>query len=87
MVMLGNLSVQRIEERLGIELTDEERAFLSSTRQEIANNIAKDKWHCFDIPFVMVCGSQETAMKVCEILRPYESKMTGTIRIVIAREV
>ena len=33
MVMLGNLSVQQIEERLGIELTDEERAFLSSKRQ------------------------------------------------------
>jgi hypothetical protein len=87
MVMLGNLSVQQIEERLGIELTDEERAFLSSSRQQRAEGIAKDKWHCFDIPFVMVCGSQETAMKVCEILRPYESKMTDAIRIVIAREV
>lgn len=86
MVMLGNLSVQQIEERLGIKLTDEERAFLSSLRQERAEKIAKDKWHCFDIPFVMVCGSRETAMKICEILRPYESKMTRAIRIAIESE-
>ena len=86
MVMLGNLSVRQIEERLGIKLTDEERTLLSSTRQARAEGIAKDKWHCFDIPFVMMCGSQETAIKICEILRPYESKMTEAIRIVIASE-
>jgi len=80
-ILLGNLNVSQIEKRLSITLTDEEREFLINTRQDKAENIAKDKWHCFDIPFTLVCGSEELAIKVREILEPYAEKMTGSIAI------
>lgn len=82
-ILLGNLTVQQIEERLGITLTDEERQFLISTRQEKAENIAKDKWHCFDMPFNMVCGSRDFVMKVYEVLKPYSDKMIVPLQVSI----
>lgn len=62
--MLGNLSVKQIEERLGIEFPEEIREFMKQTHQPSANNIAKGKWHCFDLPFNIVCGDMEIATKI-----------------------
>jgi len=81
MVMLGNLSVKEIEKELDITLSDEDKEFFKNTRQQIANNIAKGKWHCFHLPFVIVCGDEETAIKVRDILLPHEKKMKGQIQI------
>ena len=53
-MMLGNLSVEQIEEQLGIQLKDEEREELRAMRQLEAENISPGKWHCFQFPFVMV---------------------------------
>lgn len=71
-IKFGNLSVNEIEKRCNIKLTDEEKIFLNETRQEKASNIEIGKWHCFDLPFQMVCGDEETAMKVYDILKKYE---------------
>lgn len=62
--MLGNLSVSQIESRLGIDFPDEIRDFMQQSNQHEASNIAKGKWHCFDIPFRIVCGDMETAQKI-----------------------
>ena len=59
--MLGNLSVSQIETRLCIEFPESTREFMNRTHQPNANNITEGKWHCFDIPFVLVCGDKETA--------------------------
>ena len=80
-IMLGNLSVPQLEKRLGIKLTDEEREFLENTRQQKAEDIEKNKWHCFDIPFTIVCGSEKFAQKLVEILTPYSDKMAEPLRI------
>lgn len=82
-VMLGNLTVKQIEERLGIKLTDTERELLNNTHQSKAENIKEDKWHCFDLPFTILCGSMDTAIKVRDILSPYSSSMHGQIQIAI----
>ena len=82
-ILLGNLTVSQLEKRLGITLTDDERQFLIGTNQEKAENIKPDKWHCFDLPFNLVCGSREFAIKVCEILKPYSNKMITQLRISI----
>lgn len=82
-ILLGNLTVQKIEKRLGIVLTDDEKNFLNSTYQAKAEKIAKDKWHCFDIPFNIVCGSMEFATKVYEVLKPYSDKMLEPLQISI----
>ena len=63
-IMLGNLSVKEIEERLGIEFPDDIKMFMKKTHQPQANNIQKGKWHCFDMPFNLVCGDMETALKI-----------------------
>lgn len=80
-IYLGNLSVKQIEERLGITLEDAEREQLLSTRECNASYIPKDKWHCFDIPFIIQCGSKETAIIVRDMLSPYSDKMKCQIRI------
>lgn len=62
--MLGNLTVAQIEERIGITFSEEIRTFMKENHQEEANNIKNGKWHCFDLPFNLVCGDVETATKI-----------------------
>jgi cell wall assembly regulator SMI1 len=62
--MLGNLSVDQIEKRLGIQFPEDVREFMKSSHQANAQKIQKGKWHCFDIPFQLVCGDMETASKI-----------------------
>ena len=71
-IMLGNLTLKQIEDRTGIELSAEDRAELSGMRQEKAENIASGKWHCFDLPFMIVCGDKPTAEKMLKILSAYD---------------
>jgi len=85
-IYLGNLSVKQIEQRLGIELTEDERKQLNETHQDVASNVQKGKWHCFDIPFIVECGDMDTAIKIRDILTPYGSKMKRPIDIGIAEE-
>jgi len=68
-IMLGNQTVSQIEERLGIDFPEEIREFMKKTHQSEANNIAKGKWHCFDIPFNLVCGDVETAKKIFDSVK------------------
>ena len=80
-IYLGNLSVAEIEKRLEITLTDEERKQLSEDRQERCENLGADKWHCYDMPFLIACGSSEQAKKVYNLLKPYADKMKKQIQI------
>ena len=63
-MMLGNLTVKQIEERTGVDFPDEIREFMNQTHNPDANNISKGKWHCFDMPFTLVCGDMDTALKI-----------------------
>lgn len=74
-IYLGNLTVEQMEKRLGIQLSDPDRKELKDSHQEKASNIAADKWHCFDIPFTIACGSYAFAKKLNEMLTPYASQM------------
>ncbi|MBF4468840.1 MAG: hypothetical protein ISP01_05480 [Methanobrevibacter arboriphilus] len=80
-VFLGNLSVQQIEKRLGIEISENERLKLKNMHCNNATDIPENKWHCFDMPFVLMCGSKETCQIVYDILKKYSSKMEEEIRI------
>ena len=70
-IMLGNLSLQQIQERTGVTLSEEDKTILNAMRQEKAENIKPDKWHCFYLPFMMVCGDKPTAEKVVNLLSAY----------------
>jgi hypothetical protein len=79
--MLGNLSVSQIEKRLGIEFPEDIREFMKQTHQAEASNIGKGKWHCFDIPFILVCGDMQTATKIFEGLKPQSDKCKEALQI------
>ena len=81
---LGNLSVKDIERRLQITLTDDERKTLTDMREQNASNIPADKWHCFDIPFTLACGSMETAIIIRDILQPHSSQMKVQLELSLA---
>ncbi len=67
--MLGNLTVKQIQDRLGIEFPQDIQDFMRKSNQSEANNIAKGKWHCFDIPFTIVFGDYDIAKKVYDALK------------------
>ena len=73
-MMLGNLNTEQIEKRLGIEFPKEIREFMKNTHQSKAENIQKGKWHCFDIPFNLVCGDMEVATKIFNSLKDKSSE-------------
>lgn len=81
-IMLGNLSLKQIEERIGINISLEDKETLNEMRQDKAENIATGKWHCFDLPFMMVCSDKPTAEKVVKILSQYDwSKAKESLKI------
>ena len=63
-VYLGNLNVDQIEKRIGINFPEDVRDFMSTSHQPSATNIKKGKWHCFYSPFVLVCCDIETAENI-----------------------
>ena len=72
--MLGNQSISQIEKRLGIEFPEDIREFMKQTHQPEASNICKGKWHCFDIPFNLVCGDRATATKIINSVKDRSSE-------------
>lgn len=79
---LGNKTVEEIEQEHSFVLSDEHRAELQNMRQDNAQTIESDKFHIFDIPRAITCGSMKTATRVYEILKQYDIK--GRITICVA---
>ena len=74
-IYLGDLMPEQIERRLGIELSTEDKKILLESHQGTVNNIPIDhgKWHCFDIPFMMMTGSMETAVYFRDLFMKYHA--------------
>jgi len=83
-IMLGNLSVQQLETRTGVTFSDELKTLLKETHELSANNIPKGKWHCFDLPFHMVCGDMDIAQKIYDHLKPFASDFKEQLQISIS---
>jgi cell wall assembly regulator SMI1 len=83
-IMLGNLSVSQIEKRLGIEFPEETREFMKQTHQSKAANIMKGKWHCFDIPFNLMCGDMETATKIYNSVKERSSECKEALQFFLS---
>ena len=72
-IMLGNQTVSQIESRLNIKLTEEQKELLNSTRQEnVSVPLGEGKWHCYDIPFTMVCDSKKTADAMVKLFTSHD---------------
>jgi len=86
MLLLGNLSIEEIEERVDVLFPDKLKEIMKVSQQEdVSIKIAPDKWHCFNIPFIMVCGSQETAMVIYDYLKPLHNKFKQQLQISIQK--
>lgn len=80
-ILLGNLTVKELESEHGFNLSDEHRTALERMRQNKAEVYKTDKFHIFDIPRTILCGSKDVAVNVYEILKLYDIK--GHIEIAI----
>lgn len=89
-MMLGNLSVDEIEKRMGIEFPIETKIFMEQTREETPARIAvgTGKWHCFDTPFHLVCGDIETARKIYESVKARSQEIKEKLEIsIVSKEI
>ena len=86
-IMLGNLTVDQIEKRLQIPLTEQHKKELFESWQPKAEHIESGKWHWFDIPFYMVCGDRATAEKWRDIFMTYDLSKTERFGITWEQEV
>jgi hypothetical protein len=90
-IYFGNLSIPQIEQRTGIEFPQELKNYMESRQQSAVANIQtgesipiqKDRWHCFDIPFILVCGDIEIANKIYGDLKKFSSKFKEQLQIAI----
>lgn len=83
-MMLGNLSVEQMERRMGIVFPDDLKKVLAKYHQNnVATDIKPGYWHCFDIPFTMVCGNTDLAELVQEKLTPLVDKIVTPLSVMI----
>jgi len=82
-MMLGNLSINEIEKRMGVVMPDDTKEFMAKSHQSRAENISAGKWHCFDIPFVLLCGDVETAQNIYDGIKHLSSDIKCQLQISI----
>ena len=83
-MMLGNLSIRQMEERLGIDFPEPFRTDFAEMHQQEADDVKPGKWHCFDLPFFLVVGDGGMVQMVKDTLMPLAEQMTGSIRVGVA---
>lgn len=80
-MLLGNLNIEEIQKRSGVTFPEELVEYMKPRKQEGASNIKVGKWHCFDIPFVLVCGDMETAKEIFKYLEPMSKQFKEKLQI------
>ena len=87
-ILLGNLSVEQIEKRMGVTFPEPIREDLISGRQNDANTskLKSQEWHCFDIPFTMVCGSMEFAKGIFDSMQDQVAEIKTPLKLSICKQ-
>lgn len=81
-IYMGNLSVEEIERRTGINFTANEKKELNSFREQNTDHVRNHYcWHCFDIPFVISCGNYSAALRMKEIFERHKKEFITDIQI------
>ena len=83
MIMLGNLSVKDMESRAGVSFPSELIEYMESRRQHKADSVDKGEWHCFDLPFTLLCGDECTAKEIYKHLSPMADKFKEKMSIAV----
>jgi len=84
-IQLGNLSIKEIERRSGVTFPQPLVEYMETRHQPKADGIAAGKWHCFDIPFNLLCGDRETATEIHRHLAPLSSQFQEKLQISLTK--
>ena len=85
-IMLGNLTVDEIEKRIGVDFPHDIKNFMIASRVENTSEIKKGNWHCFDLPFCILCGDIETATKIYNSVKHRASEVKEQLQISVQKE-
>ena len=85
-IMLGNLTIEEMQRRAGVEFPVELIDFMRDKHQGEAQNVESGKWHCFDMPFMLVCGDMETAKEIHRHLLPLSTNFKEPMKIALSQE-
>lgn len=80
-IYLGDLSLAQIQQRTKVDFPKELIDFMAENYQAEAANVKAGKWHCFDIPFILVCGDRPTAEKIYGYLKPLTKQFAVQMQI------
>ena len=80
-IFLGNLGIEEIEKRVGIKFPQELIDFMVPRKQNVTSNIKTGQWHCFDIPFNLVCGDRQMAEEIYKYLSPMTKEFKEPLQI------
>ena len=72
-MMLGNMTIKEMEDRAGVKFPDELIEYMKPRHQHKAEGVESGQWHCFDLPFVLLCGDMETATEIHNHLKPFSA--------------
>lgn len=86
-IYLGNLSIESIENRMGITFPQELRDYMVDKHQDNAGTLAPQTWHCFDMPFLIKCFDIGMAQKIYDHLSPLQGQMKEPLQIAIQEAV
>lgn len=84
-MLLGNLSVKDMEKRLGVTFSDECKDYMNATHQNNATKIQPTKWHCFELPFTILCGDMLTAETIQDYLKDQADEFKVPIGISVVK--
>ena len=80
-IYLGNLSIEDMEKRSGVDFPKRLKDYMRVRQQQTASDIKHGKWHCFDIPFMLVCGDMETATEIHGHLKEFSPNFKEQLQI------
>ena len=63
-IYLGNLSIEEMQRRAGVEFPPELVEFMAPRHQPVTANVGPGQWHCYDLPFFLECGDMGTAQSI-----------------------
>lgn len=76
----GRLSIDEIQERLGVKFTPEFKLLLEGNEKG-SGEMEPGKWHCFEEPICFLCGDEALANKIYNHLAYFDTKEEYTIAI------
>lgn len=72
-IYLGNLTIRQLEDRCGCKFEEKDYEWLKEHRQDNAEIKTKDKFHIFDMPFMIQTG-EDISKEIINILSKYNDK-------------